>query len=174
MQHLLLNYQIDNGAIFSAPPVLDAAGRLTFSPAPNTSGTATVKVWVSDDGGTVRGGGDVIFKTFSITVQKTHPGYNAGNAADVDGNGLVTPIDALTIINFLNAQSNDNSGLLTSSGGYYMDVNADGYISPIDGLLVINRLNSHGTVSQGEPDLEKGMLDLLANDFAIQSQRRRR
>jgi hypothetical protein len=42
----------NNPALFSAQPAIDSAGRLTFTPAPNANGTATVTITVQDSGGT--------------------------------------------------------------------------------------------------------------------------
>jgi subtilisin-like proprotein convertase family protein len=54
---------------FTSIPAIDAAGNLTYTAAPNTSGTATVTVFATDDGGTANGGSDTsTTKTFTITV----------------------------------------------------------------------------------------------------------
>ncbi len=54
---------------FSVPPAINpATGTLTFTPAPGTSGSATVQVILRDDGGTERGGVDRSEPaTFTIT-----------------------------------------------------------------------------------------------------------
>lgn len=60
---------------------------------------------------------------------------------DVDSNGIISPLDALLVINNL---QNDPTGLLPDLGGEtppsYVDTNGDGYCAPIDALLVINQL----------------------------------
>jgi hypothetical protein len=59
----------DNNALFSAQPAVDAAGTLTFTPAADAFGSATVTVRVHDDGGTANGGVDTSgAQTFTITV----------------------------------------------------------------------------------------------------------
>jgi hypothetical protein len=70
------------------------------------------------------------------------PFQNPTNQYDVSGNGQVSPLDALLIINALNA-NNGNAITLPSSGNPppYYDVNGDGLVTPLDALLVINRLN---------------------------------
>jgi hypothetical protein len=69
----------------------------------------------------------------------------------VDANGLVTPMDVLLIINYLNL---DAAGLSTDStvdAALYMDTNGDGIVSPLDVLLVVNALNTgQGGVAEGE------------------------
>ncbi len=59
----------DNPALFSAAPAISAAGTLTFTPAANAFGFATVTVFVQDNGGTLNGGVDTsAAQTFTITV----------------------------------------------------------------------------------------------------------
>ncbi|WP_417736956.1 dockerin type I domain-containing protein [Rosistilla oblonga] len=61
---------------------------------------------------------------------------------DVNEDGIVTAVDALTILNQMNRQSsNDGDGQTASGPGRKTDVNNDGQQSPIDALMVINRLN---------------------------------
>jgi len=70
----------------------------------------------------------------------TNPGEttNAENS-DVNGDGLVSPIDVLLIINTLEL------GEFYVAGKEYLsrrDVNADGTVSPLDALYVINHLET--------------------------------
>jgi outer membrane protein assembly factor BamB len=59
----------DNEALFATPPAITPEGTLTFTPAPDASGTATVSVVLKDDGGTANGGQDTsAAQTFVITV----------------------------------------------------------------------------------------------------------
>jgi VCBS repeat-containing protein len=58
-----------NPALFSAGPAISATGALTFTPAPDASGTATIQVRLRDDGGTADGGVDQSpVQTFTVTV----------------------------------------------------------------------------------------------------------
>ncbi len=58
-----------NNAPFSAQPSIGANGTLTYTPAANTSGSATVSVRLMDNGGTANGGQDTsAAQTFVITV----------------------------------------------------------------------------------------------------------
>ncbi len=59
---------------------------------------------------------------------------------DVDGNGLITSMDALLIINALNKSRNTESDADTN---LMVDVNRDHNLSPLDALLVIQRLNAN-------------------------------
>ena len=66
-----LNFIVSNdkNSIFSTQPALSIDGTLTFAPAPNKYGTATVSVALHDNGGTANGGRDTSLpQTFSITV----------------------------------------------------------------------------------------------------------
>ena len=53
---------------------------------------------------------------------------------DVSHDGLVTPLDALLVVNQLNDAARAHDLLL--------DTNRDGYLSPLDALLIINHLNA--------------------------------
>src|SRR6185295_14857599 len=59
---------------------ISPSGVLTFTPAPNASGTATVTVSLSDNGGTANGGVDTSGSvTFTITVLGVNDPPTAGN-----------------------------------------------------------------------------------------------
>ena len=78
----------DNNGLFSAQPAVSSTGTLTYTPAANANGSATVSVQIHDNGGTANGGVDTsAAQTFTITV-------NAVNDAPVlDLNGAGTGID---------------------------------------------------------------------------------
>jgi hypothetical protein len=59
----------DDPGLFSVPPAIAADGTLTFTPAADASGVATIGVRAVDDGGTANGGSDrSAAHTFTITV----------------------------------------------------------------------------------------------------------
>ncbi|WP_146406294.1 dockerin type I domain-containing protein [Allorhodopirellula heiligendammensis] len=68
---------------------------------------------------------------------------------DVSGDGEVSALDALIVLNQLNRS---NSDMLLASGedlSELFDVNGDGHVSALDALVIINRLNqSNGIASQ--------------------------
>jgi len=79
----------DNNALFSSQPAVDATGKLTYTPAPNRNGTATVTVKLHDNGGTANGGVDTSpAQTFTITITPVNdaPTFNllANNTAAED------------------------------------------------------------------------------------------
>lgn len=92
---------------------------------------------------------------------------NWNNRLDVNNDGFVSPIDALGVINSLNA---GGSGPLSGGGSgegedgkLYVDTSADGSLSPIDALLVINFLNSNsGSQGEGEAPAEVAALQGIA------------
>ncbi|MES2933470.1 MAG: Ig-like domain repeat protein [Pseudomonadota bacterium] len=79
----VLNFIVtnNNNALFSVQPAIDAAGALTFTPAANANGVATVSVQIHDDGGTANGGVDTsAVQTFMITVTAVNdiPSFTKG------------------------------------------------------------------------------------------------
>ena len=73
---------------------------------------------------------------------------NPGQATDVDGNGVISPLDALLVINELTSREHSDpvTGSLNSAtrpeDAGFLDVVADGVIAPLDALTVINALNN--------------------------------
>jgi large repetitive protein len=79
---------------------------------------------------------------------------NKRDRFDVNADGFVSPIDALIVINHLNAGSGNAATGEGEPDKYYIDVNGDNALSPIDALLVINRLNSLFGSGEGEGEDE--------------------
>ncbi len=83
---------------------------------------------------------------FTISVVG-HPfrAQNADLPQDVDGNELVTPRDALILINWINANgpgpAPDSVPETVEGSLSFVDVNGDDAISPMDVLMVVNHLN---------------------------------
>ncbi|HQF54897.1 MAG TPA: Ig-like domain-containing protein [Fibrobacteria bacterium] len=72
----------DNNALFSAQPAISPEGTLTYTPADDANGSATVSVRLGDDGGTANGSVDSsAIQTFSITVTPVNdaPGFAKGS-----------------------------------------------------------------------------------------------
>src|SRR5207253_8395531 len=53
-----VNLSADDQKLFSAMPLVDSSGAVTFAPAPNAHGTAHITIQAKDDGGTAAGGVD--------------------------------------------------------------------------------------------------------------------
>ncbi len=58
----------NNNALFTSQPAIDAAGRLTFTPAPNANGTAVVSILLQDNGGTFGNALDQDTATVAFTI----------------------------------------------------------------------------------------------------------
>ena len=99
-----------------------------------------------------RTNGDTIDRAERIfIVQDPTPFHNDTNPWDVDGDGRITPLDPLIIINYINS---NGSGQIQPPGEGEahndMDVDGDGQVSPLDILLVINALNQTTGDAEGE------------------------
>ena len=80
-QTLSFNVSNDNNGLFASQPSIGATGQLTFTPAANANGSATVTVSLSDNGGTANGGDDTSpSQTFEITVNAVNdtPSFTKG------------------------------------------------------------------------------------------------
>ena len=94
----------DNPSLFAVQPRISADGSLTYEPAPDANGSATLEVTAVDDGGTANGGTSTgASRTFTITVVPVNdaPSFNAGpdqtatkNAGVVTVSGWATAISA--------------------------------------------------------------------------------
>lgn len=72
IQALSFKVSSDNSAIFATQPSIDESGTLTFAPAVNQFGVATVTVALQDNGGIANGGTNTsMAQTFKIEVQDT-------------------------------------------------------------------------------------------------------
>ena len=73
----------DNNALFSAQPAVAANGTLTYTPAANAIGSATVSVQIHDNGGTANGGVNTsAAQTFTITVNAVNDAPSFVKGAD--------------------------------------------------------------------------------------------
>ncbi len=90
---------------------------------------------------------------------------------DTNKDGVVTPLDALLVINQLNlsgSQSLDGSSITTPP---FLDVTNDRILTPLDALFVINYLNLNGIGGEGEakqfaegPEEASGRARLISPD----------
>lgn len=96
---------------------------------------------------TARGdAGDRASGVFAITIiANQSPYHNARIPEDVNGDGYVSPIDALIVINGLNQKGTHpvpTGGTTNGEPPSEMpDVNNDGSVSPVDALIIINHIN---------------------------------
>jgi hypothetical protein len=118
----------NNNGLFSVQPSIDLlTGALTYTPAANANGTATVTVTLKDNGGTLDGGIDATAKTLTITVTAVNdaPSFTKGaNQTTLEDAGAQTVTGWATLIsagppdesgqalNFI--VTNDNNGLFSA------------------------------------------------------------
>ena len=101
-----------NTALFAAGPVIAADGTLTYTPADDASGSAQVKVTLSDDGGTANNGQDTSAEqTFTITIDSVNDPPTAGNDLGPNDDGIPLTIGAVNPIDVL-----ANDSILPDSG----------------------------------------------------------
>ncbi|MCC7334890.1 MAG: pre-peptidase C-terminal domain-containing protein [Pirellulaceae bacterium] len=84
-----------------------------------------------------------------------------GNGLDVNGDGFVSPIDVLQVINYLNTPTAPKVLNLADATGLppFVDVNGDGLVTPNDVLTLINYLNSRPRASgEGEAGTSPGLV----------------
>ena len=147
--------------IFKSQPLVAGPNVLTFTvPAGATIGNTFARFRFSSAGGLGPSGqapdGEV--EDYEVTVGGP-PWQNASNKYDVSGDGALSAIDALLLINFLNTYGNGTAIVLSNTGvfnipgggqivpgvvnniGHFFDVNGDGFAAPNDVLAVINQLN---------------------------------
>ncbi|MBT1706397.1 tandem-95 repeat protein, partial [Chryseosolibacter indicus] len=117
----------NNNSLFSVQPSIDpSTGNLTYQTVANASGTVTVTVVLTDDGGTANGGNDTFSaQTFTIAINSVNdpPSFVKGDDQHVhEGDGAKTIANWATNITAGEGEStqvltfvvtNDNSSLFT-------------------------------------------------------------
>lgn len=112
-----------NSALFSVQPAISPSGQLTYTPAANANGTATVSVRLKDNGGVANGGVDTsAAQTFTITV---------------------SPVNDAPVVTVPAAQSVAEAAQLPIGGISVADPDADAGSSP---YLTVSLAVSHGTL----------------------------
>src|SRR5262249_11616201 len=118
-QTVHFNVANNNHPLFSVQPAISASGVLTFTPAPNAFGTATVTVSLQDDGGIANGGVDTSAAVmFTITV-------NCGNDAPTAGADSFTGFGNTELRVDLAANTTPTVVRTTASGHGVLDNDAD-------------------------------------------------
>ncbi len=112
-QTLTFNASNDNATLFASQPAIDAVtGDLTYTPADDAHGSATVTVTLSDDGGTANSGADTSApQTFVITV---NPINDAPTVAAVAVSGQINAVIAFTAVDFTSAFTDVESDSLAT------------------------------------------------------------
>jgi hypothetical protein len=87
-QNVAFSVVNDNAALFAVAPDVAPDGTLTFTPADNANGAATVTVTAHDDGGTANGGSDTsVPHSFTLTIDPVNdpPSFTKGANQSVLG-----------------------------------------------------------------------------------------
>ena len=115
------------------------------------SGTYTV---VSRTGDRIFGLGTATIVDKNVKLDLMTDRIPAQDNFDFDANrdGLVSYLDALVVINFLNLNTSDSS--LSPANRNAFDVNKNSIIDPLDVLLLINQLNRQNGSGTGEGEEE--------------------
>lgn len=93
------------------------------------------------------------------------------NPLDINRDGWLSPIDALMLIDHLNAAGASSTLLVGDDPGY--DVNGDGWCTPVDALIVIDGLSRESRIppqdlrQQGEGEQAGSLLGPFAVDAAL-------
>ncbi|WP_051336202.1 Ig-like domain-containing protein [Aquimarina latercula] len=142
-QTLSFNVTNDNNTLFSSQPTIDATGNLTYTPAANAFGSATVTVNLSDDGGSANGGVDTSAdQTFMITVTSANDEPTVIITSTESSPTATNPIPiSITFSeNVLNFDINDitiTNGSLTNFSGSDAIYNVQ-VISTTTGVITLN------------------------------------
>ena len=159
----------DNNALFAAQPAITSAGELSYTPAADANGSATVTVTLKDNGGTAIGGRDTsAAETFIITVSSVNdaPSFSKGADQTVNEDSGAQTVtewatnispgpsnEAAQTVSF--TVSNDNNGLFStqpsvdSSGTltYTPATNANG-----SATITVTATDDGGTDNGGDDD----------------------
>ena len=146
----------DNPSLFSVLPAVADDGTLTYTPAANTNGVATIQVQLVDGGGTANGGDDTsAATTFTITIidQVSNGGFESGLSDWTAG-----AVDVVLSSNFA-----------PSEGSFSLDMNgfSPGFISQdiatVPGLAYTVLFDLAG--NPGSPQNVKELKVSAASDF---------
>ncbi len=88
------------------------------------------------------------------------PFRNTRSPLDVNGDGIVSPVDALLVINQLNNRADVAlpTTISQARGIFgYVDVNGSGTLEPLDVLLVINGLNNNSSGEGERSNVEQSL-----------------
>jgi VCBS repeat-containing protein/parallel beta-helix repeat protein len=139
--------------------LVQADGQVLYTPVIGFVGTDSFQYQVSDNSGRVSGLATVTVEVLASRLQ------NAANKYDVTGDGLITPLDPLRIINFLEAANAASVPVAPGAvGPDYFDVNGDSIISVNDALLVMNQLSS---LNNGSGEAAPALMPLEEEDAGL-------
>ncbi|MFP6601360.1 MAG: dockerin type I domain-containing protein, partial [Pirellulaceae bacterium] len=129
---------------------LNADGSFTYTPDTNFNKTDSFD-YVAHDG-TVNSN----IATVTLQIETVFPWHNSDQPADVNNDAMITPADAIWIINIINSQGSHQLSTTRPEGVVvpYVDVNRDGLLSAHDVLWIINHLNQQVVEAEGDDEGE--------------------
>jgi parallel beta-helix repeat protein len=91
--------------------------------------------------------------------------HNYSTPLDVDNDNSITPLDVITIINYLNSDLNPKlASASVPTPRIYIDIDADQFASPLDVIIVINYLNRNSN-GEGESISQDKCTEPLRDSF---------
>jgi hypothetical protein len=138
-----------------SPPVAGQAvadpvtGHITYTPAADWAGPEEFTYQVQDANGLWTPPVPVFV---AVIDRATRPWQNPQHPLDVNGDGSVTPLDVLVMVNDLNNQHARPLPAPSPQDAFpapYLDTNGDNRVDPQDVLLVVNWVNT-ATTGEGE------------------------
>ncbi|MCA9198689.1 MAG: pre-peptidase C-terminal domain-containing protein [Planctomycetales bacterium] len=140
----------DEIAVFSIPMIATNAGVANFMNSPaDVSPAHDVLLFNQDDPIPTE---QIEYRSLDLVITDSGTGETGGTGStsgtplDVNRDNVISPIDALMVINYLNLPQPQR---VFSTA---LDVSRDGDISPIDALLVINQLNLQSAEGESMAD----------------------
>jgi hypothetical protein len=118
----------NNNALFSAQPTISPGGTLTYTPAPNANGSATITVTLYDNGGTANGGIDhspAVNFTITVTPVNDPPVVTPATFTIAENSAANTIVGTITYTDpdigqnhtyTITAGNTDNAFAINSSG----------------------------------------------------------
>jgi uncharacterized delta-60 repeat protein len=170
-----VQYQTADGTAVAGTDYVAQSGTLTFA-----AGTASQTITIAIQPNLF------VEPTKSFTINLTNPSgaflgqtpgvgnilndnlpswVNPSTADDVNADGIVAPLDALVIINYLNTTGPSKLGTVPSGAHEFYDVNGDGSVSSIDALIVINQLNA--SLAAAQPAVVDQAVPAAATDVGV-------
>ena len=103
----------------------------------------------------------------TVTVSFYSAFQNQGNSLDVNGDGIISPLDVLTTVDYINANPGKSQLPLNSPDvPPFVDVDGDGFVTPLDVLSVVNTLNKAPGAPEGESTLPSNALSNVDAAFS--------
>jgi hypothetical protein len=185
----ILDNDIDpDGSITTLIPTIQTVGSgsfsintdrsLSYTPAAGFSGVDRASYKVTDDQGLSSNNANI--QIFVLDFALAKPWKNARRTFDTNDDGVVTPLDALLVINELVARgSRPLPTTLAGAAGMFgfVDTTGSNTLEPRDALLVINELHRiRGGASEGESPYshDVAIQQLMAEDEATLQRKKKR